>query len=78
MKINEKEIYIPENGLSTSAVADLLHCDNRVVRLFASKNNVPYDGEGYRKNYHFFEKDIIEFINRPKPGRRWHKEEVTK
>jgi hypothetical protein len=74
MKVNDKEITIPEKGLSTKDIKELFNAELITVQKFAVKNNVPYDGEGYRKNYHFFEQDIINFINRPKPGRRWNKE----
>jgi hypothetical protein len=74
MVIDGKKIVIPPKGLPPQEIADILGAKPVTVRCFAAKYGVTYDGEGYRKNYHFFEKDIVNFINRPKPGRRWHKE----
>jgi orotate phosphoribosyltransferase-like protein len=73
MKIQGKIITIPERGLSTEEIAKLFNVKKITVQKFAQKNNVSYNGEGYRKNYYFFENDIINFSNRPKRGRRWEK-----
>jgi hypothetical protein len=77
MDIAGKKVAIPKKGFSAKEVAVLFNVKPITVQKFAARYGVPYDGEGYRKNYHFFEQDIMSFINRPKPGRRWDKKHST-
>jgi hypothetical protein len=71
MEINGKTIDIPETGLSTEKMRKIFEVDRGTVQKFAQKYGVSFSGEGFRKNYHFFERDIINFVGRPKRGRRW-------
>jgi hypothetical protein len=57
--------------LSTEEIAKIFKVNKGTVQKFAQTYGVSFDGEGYRKNYHFFEQDIIKFMKRPRPGRRW-------
>jgi orotate phosphoribosyltransferase-like protein len=70
MEIDGKNINIPERGLTTEEIAKIFNVKKITVQKFAQKYNVSYSGEGFRKNYYFFEQDIINFVNRPKRGRR--------
>jgi hypothetical protein len=72
MEIDGKTIDIPETGLSTEEIAKIFTVNKGTVQKFAQKYGVSFSGEGFRKNYHFFEQDVVNFVGRPKPGRRWN------
>jgi len=56
---------------SIALVAQNEKCTDRTVRYWAAKNNVRSIGGGQRHQYLFFKQDIINFRQRPRPGRRW-------
>jgi len=55
--------------MKTEEVAKKAKVKPRIVRRWASKNGVPYTGEGYRKDYVFSEDDYARFLKRPGVGR---------
>jgi hypothetical protein len=67
----EEQIYTSKN------LADKFNCARITVLKWAEKNGVKYSGEGKRKIYLFTGEDIERFKNRPKPGRRWNKEDAA-
>jgi hypothetical protein len=63
-----------EKEYKSREVASLCACTDSAVRKWAVKNGVHFTGEGNRKDYHFTGADIERFRQRPRPGRRWGKE----
>jgi hypothetical protein len=64
-----------EKTYSSTDVATLCAVKQITVLKWAQKNNIDYAGVGQGKVYLFTDSDIVRFKNRPKPGRRWNKEE---
>ena len=74
MLINEKELTIPDIGLTSKQVAALFELPLITVQKYAARYNVTHIGEGRHKTYYFSEPELTRFMNRPKPGRRRHTE----
>lgn len=64
----------PPKKYSAKEAAALCGCTGRAARKWAAANGVAFTGEGYRKDYHFTEAGIERFRERPRPGRRRHKD----
>ena len=59
---------------TTQEVSERTGATHRTAQRWASENGVAYIGEGMRKTYQWSASDIERFLQRPKPGRRWHKD----
>jgi phage pi2 protein 07 len=67
-----------EEPKSTIEVAAMFGCDARTVRLYAEAHGLKYIGSGQGKRWLFYAKDIEDFQNREKPGRRWPSKDIKK
>ena len=72
--IKEKIDWIDEFSewpASTERVSQEEKCTDRTVRNWAEENSIRKIGGGKRGQYLLFRHDVINFRQRPRPGRRW-------
>ncbi|MGP1595237.1 MAG: hypothetical protein ACTTH8_08345 [Treponema sp.] len=63
-----------QNWKTVKQVAQENNCNERTVQKWCTANDVPYSGNGFRKEWKIFPEHEKAFKERERPGRRWHKE----